>query len=58
MGALATGNKWQDYVKIEQVVLRISIPIWEMDQSDWGKTVTLTKMNVLGIFFVIVHVNR
>ena len=27
--------KWHNDVKIEQVVLRISILIWEMYQSDW-----------------------
>jgi hypothetical protein len=29
--------KWHTDVKIEQVVLRISILIWEMNQSDWEK---------------------
>ena len=30
-------QKWHKDLKIEQVVLRMSILIWEMYQSDWEK---------------------
>ena len=31
--------KWLDDVEVEEIVLRISIAIWQMYPSDWGKTV-------------------